>query len=138
MNTIKKGDDVIVIAGKDKGRRGTVLNVNIELDQVLVEGVNVVKKHQKPNPNAGQPPAGLLSPEQNAWFQGPQTPQAVIGACLPYMIRQQVGQFLYVLDRSRNELVIFNSNNMRVIERIEIPDPTSMAMSPKEVTFARE
>lgn len=82
------------------------------------------------NPNSGQPPGGLLSPEQNSWFQGPQTPQANILACLPYMMRQQVGQFLYVLDRSRNELVIFNSNNMRVLDRIEIPDPTSMAMSP--------
>ena len=51
MNRIKKGDDVVVIAGKDKGRRGTVLSVDNE--RVLVEGVNVVKKHQKPNPNAG-------------------------------------------------------------------------------------
>jgi large subunit ribosomal protein L24 len=53
MNRIKKGDDVIVIAGKDKGRRGTVLNVNNDEDHVLVEGINVSKKHQKPNPNAG-------------------------------------------------------------------------------------
>ncbi len=51
MNRIKKGDDVIVVAGKDKGRRGTVLNVDD--GRVLVEGVNIVKKHQKPNPNAG-------------------------------------------------------------------------------------
>jgi len=53
MNRIKKGDDVIVISGKDKGRRGTVLNVIDEDGRVLVEGINVVKKHQKPNPNAG-------------------------------------------------------------------------------------
>ena len=53
MNRIKKGDDVIVIAGKDKGRRGTVLNVIPADEKVLVEGVNVVRKHQKPNPNAG-------------------------------------------------------------------------------------
>ncbi|MDB4307795.1 50S ribosomal protein L24 [Gammaproteobacteria bacterium] len=53
MNRIKKGDDVVVIAGKDKGRRGTVLNTNDEDDRVLVEGINVVRKHQKPNPNAG-------------------------------------------------------------------------------------
>jgi len=52
MKRIKKGDDVIVITGKDKGRRGTVLRVN-EDDRVLIEGVNVVRKHQKPNPNAG-------------------------------------------------------------------------------------
>ena len=53
MNRIKKGDEVIVIAGKDKGRRGTVLRVNELDDQVLIEGINVVKKHQKPNPNSG-------------------------------------------------------------------------------------
>ncbi len=53
MNKIKKGDDVIVIAGKDKGRRGTVLKIHAEDDTVLVEGINVVRKHQKPNPNAG-------------------------------------------------------------------------------------
>ena len=53
MNIIKKGDEVIVISGRDKGRRGTIININDVDDVVLVEGVNVVKKHQKPNPNAG-------------------------------------------------------------------------------------
>lgn len=52
MQRIKKGDEVIVIAGKDKGRRGTVLGVT-DTGRVLVEGINMVKKHQKPNPNAG-------------------------------------------------------------------------------------
>jgi len=52
MQRIKQGDEVIVIAGKDKGRRGTVLSVP-ETGRVLVEGINMVKKHQKPNPNAG-------------------------------------------------------------------------------------
>lgn len=53
MNRIKKGDEIIVITGKDKGRRGTVIRVNEEDDRVLIEGINIVKKHQKPNPNAG-------------------------------------------------------------------------------------
>ena len=52
MNTIKKGDEVIVIAGKDKGRRGSVLRV-FDDERVLVENVNVAKKHTKGNPNAG-------------------------------------------------------------------------------------
>jgi large subunit ribosomal protein L24 len=51
MNKIRKGDDVIVIAGKDKGKRGTVLRM-LE-GKVLVEGANKVKKHQKPNPIKG-------------------------------------------------------------------------------------
>lgn len=49
MRKIKKGDDVIVITGKDKGKRGTVLRM-INLEHVLVEGANRVKKHQRPNP----------------------------------------------------------------------------------------
>ena len=52
MQKIKKGDDVIVISGRDKGRRGTVLNI-LDNGRVLVEGINVAKKHQKPNPNTG-------------------------------------------------------------------------------------
>jgi len=51
MKRIKKGDQVIVIAGKDKGRQGTVLTVSE--DSILVEAVNMVKKHAKANPMAG-------------------------------------------------------------------------------------
>ena len=50
MNKIRKGDEVVVIAGKDKGRRGSVLKV-LEEDRILVENVNMAKKHQRPNPN---------------------------------------------------------------------------------------
>ncbi|MEE4186525.1 MAG: 50S ribosomal protein L24 [Gammaproteobacteria bacterium] len=53
MRKIRKGDEVIVIAGASKGRRGTVLRVVDGGERLLVEGVNVVKKHTKPNPNAG-------------------------------------------------------------------------------------
>jgi large subunit ribosomal protein L24 len=52
MNRIRKGDDVIVIAGKDKGRRGTVVRVLAD-GKLLVENVNVAKKHTKPNPQQG-------------------------------------------------------------------------------------
>ena len=53
MNRLKKGDDVIIIAGKDKGRRGVVKSFDSEGTSVLVEGINIVKKHVKPNPNKG-------------------------------------------------------------------------------------
>ncbi|CAB4535163.1 unannotated protein [freshwater metagenome] len=46
---IKKGDNVIVISGKDKGKEGTVSRVMPRSNQVLVDGINVVKKHQKPS-----------------------------------------------------------------------------------------
>ena len=45
---IKKGDTVEVIAGKDKGQRGAVLQILPKKNRVLVEGLNMVKKHQKP------------------------------------------------------------------------------------------
>ncbi|HJH33886.1 MAG TPA: 50S ribosomal protein L24 [Ligilactobacillus aviarius] len=53
---IKKNDKVKVIAGKDKGKEGTVEKVFPSKERVIVKGVNVVKKHQKPtnaNPNGG-------------------------------------------------------------------------------------
>ncbi|MCU7557049.1 50S ribosomal protein L24 [Macrococcus capreoli] len=53
---IKKGDKVIVITGKDKGKTGTVIEALPKKDRVVVEGVNIVKKHQKPtqmNPEGG-------------------------------------------------------------------------------------
>lgn len=52
MEKIRKGDDVVVIAGKDKGKRGTVLR-RADAEHVVVEGVNRVKKHVKPNPVKG-------------------------------------------------------------------------------------
>ncbi len=53
MNKIRKGDEVIVTTGKDKGRRGTVLQI-LDDGRVLIEGVNLAKKHVKPNPNIGE------------------------------------------------------------------------------------
>jgi large subunit ribosomal protein L24 len=52
MRKIRKGDDVVVITGKDKGRRGLVLRM-LDDGHLLVEGVNKVKKHMKPNPVKG-------------------------------------------------------------------------------------
>jgi len=52
MQKIRKGDDVIVRTGKDKGKSGRVTKV-LKNNMVLVEGINQVKKAQKPNPNAG-------------------------------------------------------------------------------------
>ncbi|MBS1191109.1 MAG: ribosomal protein [Rhodocyclaceae bacterium] len=52
MEKIRKGDDVVVITGKDKGKRGTVLR-RVDEEHVVVEGVNRAKKHVKPNPIKG-------------------------------------------------------------------------------------
>jgi len=52
MNKIRKGDQVIVLTGRDKGKRGTV-SQRVDEAHVLVDGINVVKKHVKPNPMKG-------------------------------------------------------------------------------------
>jgi large subunit ribosomal protein L24 len=50
MAKIKRNDQVIVIAGKDKGKKGRVLRILVVKQRVLVEGVGMIKKHMKPNP----------------------------------------------------------------------------------------
>ena len=58
---IKKDDLVVVIAGKDKGSKGRVLRVLSEVDRVVVEGVNKIKRHTKPTPKA--PQGGIIERE---------------------------------------------------------------------------
>ncbi len=58
---IRRGDDVVVIAGKDKGKRGTVREVILDKDRIIVEGVNMVKKHVKPRPGVRQ--SGIVDQE---------------------------------------------------------------------------
>ena len=58
---IKKGDTVIVNAGNDKGKTGKVLSVIPSEDRAIVEGVNMVSKHTKPN--AKQPQGGIIKQE---------------------------------------------------------------------------
>lgn len=54
MAKIKKGDEVVVLTGKYRGQRGTVTRVLPEKDQVIVENVNMVKRHTRPNPMRGE------------------------------------------------------------------------------------
>jgi len=58
---IKKGDTVVVNTGNDKGRKGRVLEVNRKTDRAIVEGVNMIKKHTKPNAKA--PQGGIIEQE---------------------------------------------------------------------------
>ena len=48
---IKKGDSVEVIAGKDAGKRGRVLRVDRDRERIVIEGVNMIKRHTRPNPS---------------------------------------------------------------------------------------
>jgi len=45
---IKKGDNVIIITGKDKGKKGKIVKVLVSQNKVVVEGINMMKKHQRP------------------------------------------------------------------------------------------
>lgn len=62
MNKIRKGDEVVVLAGKDKGKRGVVLRVLGDEDKVVVENVNMAKRHTKGNPMQGTP-GGIVEKE---------------------------------------------------------------------------
>ena len=53
MQKIKRDDEVVVIAGKDKGKRGTIKRV-LKDERFVVSGVNMIKRHTKPNPMAGK------------------------------------------------------------------------------------
>jgi large subunit ribosomal protein L24 len=59
---IRKGDSVVVISGKDKGKTGKVTRVLVEDDRVVVQGINLVKRHSKPTPR--NPAGGILEREQ--------------------------------------------------------------------------
>ena len=61
MRKIKKGDNVIVIAGSDKGKRGDV-KATVGSEHLLVAGINQVKKHTRPNPMQNQP-GGIVTKE---------------------------------------------------------------------------
>jgi large subunit ribosomal protein L24 len=59
---IRRNDEVIVITGKDKGKRGTVKAVLTGKNKVIVENINMVKKHVKPNPHVNEP-GGIVDKE---------------------------------------------------------------------------
>ncbi len=61
MQKIKKGDEVIVLTGRDKGKIGEVLQI-LPGDRALVNDVNIVKRHTKPNPMKGQQ-GGIIEKE---------------------------------------------------------------------------
>ena len=60
MQKIRKGDEVVVLTGKDKGRKGSVLQVMPKDNRAVVSGVNIVKRHQRQTQNAE---GGIISKE---------------------------------------------------------------------------
>jgi len=104
MRKIKKGDDVVVKVGKDSGKRGTVLRVLPDVDKLVVENVNVAKKHTKPNPQAGIP-GGIVEKEMpvdvsNVMLYNPHTKK---GDCVGFKILED-GRKVRIF-KSNNEVV---------------------------------
>jgi large subunit ribosomal protein L24 len=60
---IRTDDEVIVIAGKDKGKTGKVIRTEPKNDRVFVEGLNMVKRHQRPTPGRPNAPVGVIEKE---------------------------------------------------------------------------
>ena len=57
---IRRDDEVVVISGKDKGKTGRVLRVDAQRERVYVEGLNIVKRHQRPTPGRPNAPVGVI------------------------------------------------------------------------------
>ena len=68
---IRKGDNVVVLAGKDRGKRGTVTTVDKEKGRVVVEGVNIVKRHTKARPPVNSTQANRQPETQGGVIEKP-------------------------------------------------------------------
>ncbi len=60
MSKIRRSDTVLVLSGKDRGKQGTVRAVITKKDRVIVDGVNMIKKHQRPSQQGGVPVPGSI------------------------------------------------------------------------------
>jgi large subunit ribosomal protein L24 len=60
---LRTDDEVVVISGKDKGKTGKILRVDRAKDRVYVEGINIIKRHQRPNPARPNAPVGVIERE---------------------------------------------------------------------------
>jgi len=60
---LRTEDEVIVISGKDKGKTGKILRVDPKRERVYVEGLNIVKRHQRPSPGRPNAPVGVIEKE---------------------------------------------------------------------------
>jgi large subunit ribosomal protein L24 len=103
MSKIHKGDQVVINAGKDKGKRGVVTLV-LDTDQVVVEGINVAKKHAKPNPMKGVT-GGIVSKEM---------PIHVSNVALFNAATQKADRVGYKMLKDGSKIRVFKSNGEAV------------------------
>ena len=102
---IRHDDNVIVISGKDKGKTGKVLRVDVKNSKVYVEGLNIVKRHQRPTPGRPNAPVGVIEKEgpihvSNVAILDPKDNKPTrIG-----VVRREDGRRIRVTKRSQTEL----------------------------------
>lgn len=99
MRKLKKGDDVIIIAGKDKGKKGSILTI-VGTDHVIVQGVNSVKKHQKPNPSSGST-GGIIDKEM---------PIHISNVAIYNFALKKADRVGFKTDNNSNKVRIYRSN----------------------------
>ena len=101
---IKKDDEIIVLAGKDKGRTGKVLRVLPKAKKVLIEGVNLVKKHKRPNPQKNEQ-GGIVEKEM---------PLAVSNVAILNPVTKKADRVWFKHLEDGRKVRCFRSNNEQV------------------------
>ena len=99
---IKKGDTVFVNAGNDKGKTGKVLEVLRDKDRVIVEGINMVSKHTKPN--AKQPQGGIVKQEGSIHISNVQLIDPKTGAPTRIGYKFEDGKKVRIAKKSGEEI----------------------------------
>ena len=99
---IKKGDTVFVNAGNDKGKTGKVLEVLRDKDRVIVEGINMVSKHTKPN--AKQPQGGIVKQEGSIHISNVQLVDPKTGAPTRVGYKFEDGKKVRIAKKSGEEI----------------------------------
>lgn len=102
---LKKGDTVMVRAGKDKGKTGKVTAVHPRENKVTVEGVNIVKKHQKPNRE--YPQGGIIELTKPIWV-------SKVGAVDPST--KKTARIGFSIDKDGKKTRVFKGSNTAVKE----------------------
>ena len=100
---LKKGDNVVVLSGKYKGKTGTITAVHPQENKVTVEGVNVVKKHQKPT--QAQPQGGIVEITKPIW---------VSKVSLVDPSTKKPSRVAYSLDKEGNKVRIYAKSKKEV------------------------
>lgn len=108
MNTLykirlKKGDTVIVLSGKDKGKTGKVLATHPKLNKVTVEGIHVVKRHMKPSKS--HPQGGIVEQTMPIW---------VSKVAIVEPTTKKPSRIGYTYDKDGNKLRVYKSNGKEI------------------------